>query len=56
MPVADVALVLAQARRFADTNGLTLAARPMHEVAAHPHAAAAESAHGSVSAVSEPVA
>jgi hypothetical protein len=40
MPLADVALVLEEAHRFADANGLTLAAYPMHEVAAHPQAAA----------------
>jgi hypothetical protein len=40
MPLGDVALVLEEARRFADARGVALTAYPMHEVAAHPQAAA----------------
>jgi hypothetical protein len=39
MPVNDVAWVLEQAHRFCDTHGLGFGAYPMHELAAHPHAA-----------------
>jgi hypothetical protein len=40
MPVGDIALVLEQAHRFCEEHGLGFGAYPMHEVAAHPQAAA----------------
>jgi hypothetical protein len=40
MPLADVAWVLEQTHRFCDDHGLGFGAYPMHEVAAHPQAAA----------------
>jgi hypothetical protein len=40
MPVEDVAWVLEQAHRFCDDHGLGFGAYPMHELAAHPRAAA----------------
>jgi hypothetical protein len=40
MPLADVAWVLEQAHRFCDDHGLGFGAYPMHELAAHPQAAA----------------
>jgi hypothetical protein len=39
MPLDDVAWVLEQAHRFCDQHGLGFGAYPMHELAAHPHAA-----------------
>jgi hypothetical protein len=39
MPLDDVAWVLEQAHRFCDAHGLGFGAYPMHELAAHPHAA-----------------
>jgi hypothetical protein len=40
MPVSDVAWVLEQTHRFCDAHGLGFGAYPMHELAAHPRAAA----------------
>ena len=40
MPVGDIAFVLEQAHRFCEEHGLGFSAYPMHEVAAHPQAAA----------------
>jgi hypothetical protein len=40
MPPGDVAWVLEQAHRFCDAHGLGFGAYPMHELAAHPQAAA----------------
>jgi hypothetical protein len=40
MPVGDVAWVLEQTHRFCDAHGLGFGAYPMHELAAHPQAAA----------------
>lgn len=40
VPVGDVAFVLEQAHRFCGEHGLAFGAYPMHEVAAHPQAAA----------------
>jgi hypothetical protein len=39
MPVDDLAWVLEQVHRFCDDHGLGFGAYPMHELAAHPHAA-----------------
>lgn len=39
MPVNDVAWVLEQVHRFCDARRLSFGAYPMHELAAHPHAA-----------------
>jgi hypothetical protein len=40
MPVADVAWVLEQTHQFCEAHGLGFGAYPMHELAAHPQAAA----------------
>lgn len=40
MPLAEIAWVLAEVRRFCEAHALTVGGYPMHEVAAHPQAAA----------------
>jgi hypothetical protein len=39
MPLADIEWVLEEAHRLCDGAGLAFDAYPMHEMAAHPHAA-----------------